>query len=395
MFTHFKFKTIAFVSISFYLATSFATAQKLATATAGDVHLQRPKVEVCFVLDTTGSMSGLIQSAKDKIWSIANSLISTDPKPEISFALIGYRDVGDSYVTQLTNLTTDIDLIHTQLMAFKADGGGDGPESVNQALHESVQKVNWTADRKVLKIVFLVGDAPPHMDYPNDIKYPEVCTDAMSKGLIINTVQCGNDSNTTMIWKEIATKSEGQFVAIPQDGGAVAIATPFDSKIAAINGRLNLTVCGYGDMKQQQLVAEKLATNAASNSEAIADRAGFLSKSRAGSGGADGGAKVVGGNDDLVELIIEGKITIEKIESDKLPDDLKQLDNAGQQAELEKRVKSRKKLQKEIDELVQQRSQYIEKEKLKKAESGDIDSFDVNVKKMIREQAAKKGIQYK
>ena len=395
MFTHLKIKTIAFIAINFCLAISFATAQKLANPTAGDLHQQRPKVEVCFVLDTTGSMSGLIQSAKDKIWSIANSLISTDPKPEISFALIGYRDIGDSYVTQLTNLTTDIDLIHTQLMAFQADGGGDGPESVNQALHESVQKINWTADRKVLKIVFLVGDAPPHMDYPNDIKYPEVCSNAMSKGLIINTVQCGSDSNTTGIWKEIASKSEGQYVAIPQDGGSIAIVTPFDSKIAAINGSLNLTVCGYGDMKQQQLVANKLASNAASNSEAIADRAGFLSQTRIFSGGANGGAKVVGGNDDLIELIIEGKITFEKVDSDKLPDDLKQLDKAGQQAELEKRVESRKKLQKEIDDLVQQRSQYIEKEKLKKAESGQIDSFDENVKKLIREQAAKKGIQYK
>ena len=30
--------------------------------------VQRPKIDVVFVLDTTGSMSGLIQTAKEKIW---------------------------------------------------------------------------------------------------------------------------------------------------------------------------------------------------------------------------------------------------------------------------------------------------------------------------------------
>ena len=34
-----------------------------------------PKVEVVFVLDTTGSMSGLIAAAKRKIWSIANEML--------------------------------------------------------------------------------------------------------------------------------------------------------------------------------------------------------------------------------------------------------------------------------------------------------------------------------
>ena len=35
-----------------------------------------PRIEVVFVLDTTGSMSGLIEGAKQKIWSIANAMAS-------------------------------------------------------------------------------------------------------------------------------------------------------------------------------------------------------------------------------------------------------------------------------------------------------------------------------
>ena len=90
----------------------------------------------------------------------------------------------------------DIDAIHAQLMEFTANGGGDGPESVNQALHEAVTNIAWSDDRAVLKIVFLVGDAPPHMDYEQDVRYPEVCQAAMKRDLVINAVQCGQEDET-------------------------------------------------------------------------------------------------------------------------------------------------------------------------------------------------------
>ena len=62
---------------------------------------QRPKVDVVFVLDTTGSMSGLIQTAKEKIWSIATTMSSAQTTPDIRIGLVGYRDRGDSYVTKM------------------------------------------------------------------------------------------------------------------------------------------------------------------------------------------------------------------------------------------------------------------------------------------------------
>lgn len=356
---------------------------------------KRPRIEVCFVLDTTGSMSGLIQSAKDKIWSIANEMMLTDPKPEIRFGLIGYRDRGDDYITNVFDLTDDIDSIHTQLTGFEAQGGNDHPESVNQALHESVSKMNWSSSREVLKIVFLVGDAPPHMDYANDILYPEVCTQALEKDLIINTVLCGGDSQTQEIWMEIARKSEGKFVAIPQDGGTIAIATPFDEEISKFNTAVNKTVCGYGNASEQQAIQSKLASNQSASAESVADRADYFSKGRGEAGaGTGGGAKVIGGENDLVELLIDGAVEMSAIENDKLPEDLQKLSPDKQKTELEKRIAARKEAQAKIDELVKQRSEYIEKERTRLAAEGKTDSFDSNVKEMIRTQAAAKGINY-
>ena len=184
---------------------------------------ERETIEVCFVPDTTGSMGGLIEGAKQKVWSIANEILSTKPVPNLRIGLIGYRDRKDAYVTQVHDLSEDIDDVYAKLMKFQAQGGGDTPESVNQALHEAVTKIKWNKSKKVLKLVFLVGDAPPHMDYQDDVKYPEVCKKAVKKDLIINTVQCGNMASTTPIWKEIAKLAEGDYVAIAQTGGVAAI----------------------------------------------------------------------------------------------------------------------------------------------------------------------------
>ena len=105
-----------------------------------------PKIEVVFALDTTGSMSGLIQAAKDKIWSIASTMASAQQAPEIKMGLVAYRDRGDAYVTQVIDLSDDLDSMYAKLMDFQAQGGGDGPESVNQALHDAVHDISWSQD---------------------------------------------------------------------------------------------------------------------------------------------------------------------------------------------------------------------------------------------------------
>ena len=163
-----------------------------------------PRIEVAFVLDTTSSMSGLIEGAKRKIWTIARQVASGRPSPAIKLGLVGFRDLGDEYVTRAFDMTNDVDAIYGHLMAFRAVGGGDIPESVNQALYEAVTKLSWSRDPSTLKIVFLVGDAPPHMDYPDEMRYPQILQLAKRAGIIINTIQCGGNALATPFWREIA-----------------------------------------------------------------------------------------------------------------------------------------------------------------------------------------------
>ncbi|MEE8108685.1 MAG: vWA domain-containing protein, partial [Gammaproteobacteria bacterium] len=195
------------------------------------ITLHRPKVDVVFVLDTTGSMSGLIQTAKEKIWSIATTMASAQPTPEIRIGLVAYRDRGDRYVTKLVDLSADLDSVYAKLMDFQADGGGDTPESVNKALYDAVHDMSWSQGEQAYQVIFLVGDAPPHMDY-NEVRYPAIVADALEKGIVINTIQCGGMSTTVAPWTQIASLGHGKFFQVNQAGGAVAFTTPYDDKIA-------------------------------------------------------------------------------------------------------------------------------------------------------------------
>jgi len=346
--------------------------------------LPKPQIEVCFVLDTTGSMSGLIEGAKEKIWSIANEMIAAKPTPQLKLALVGYRDRGDEYVTQITDLTDDIDAIHARLMEFTANGGGDGPESVNQALHEAVKKITWSKDRDVLKIVFLVGDAPPHMDYDQDVRYPEVCQLAVKNDLVVNAVQCGQQSDTATVWKEIAKLSEGKYIPLVQTGGMVRIDAPQDTEIAELNRELGTTLIGYGQAEARREVAAKQSLAESAPASAAADRLVYNAAT----------GKTVQGGSELIDAIERGDVTLDAVKDEDLPEELRSLDAEERAATVEAKQAKRKELQAKLDKLLEERNTFILAERKRLAESGKGDAFDAEVTTTVREQAAKKGIEY-
>ncbi len=196
-------------------------------------------------------MSGLINAAKEKIWAIANTMASSDRSPRIRMGLVGFRDRGDAYITKNTPLTDDLDKVYRDLMSFKADGGGDGPESVNQAINEAVHEFRWGGSDRTYRVIFLVGDSPPHMDYRNDMQYPKVARAAVEKNIIINTIQCGSNSSTQKVWEEIAQRAQGRYFRVEQSGGAILSSTPFDAKLARLARELDGTRIFYGDKHEQ------------------------------------------------------------------------------------------------------------------------------------------------
>ena len=306
------------------------------------------------MLDTTGSMGPLIEGAKRKIWSIATAIVDANPAAEIRMGLVAYRDIGDEYVTKTFNLTTDIQDLYANLLELKARGGGDWPESVNEALHVGVTKLSWTQGAEICRILFLVGDAPPHMDYAQDTKYPEVMRMARERGITVNAVQAGGARDTERVWREIAQLGHGRYIPIPQDGGQIVIIeTPWDTEIIELQGRINGTVIPYGPRAQRSSVEQKARQLAAAPASVASEMAGYLNKSASRTGAA------VTGRGDLVADVTSGQQKLDSVKDEDLPDTLRAMKPAERQATIDKQMTERKALNARMADLVKKRDQYV------------------------------------
>lgn len=349
---------------------------------------QKPVVDVVFVLDTTGSMSGLIDAAKEKIWSIASTMASAQPTPEIRIGLVAYRDRGDDYVTKIVNLSSDLDSVYAALMDFEAGGGGDGPESVNKGLFDAVHQMAWSQADQAYQVIFLVGDAPPHMDYQDEVRYPEILASAAEKGIVVNTIQCGTMADTVAPWTQIASLGRGNYFQVEQAGSAVAMATPYDEEIATLSAKLDGTRLYYGSADERKVMSDKVAATAK-----LHEGASTASRARRGAfNSAAAGKDNFLGEKELVEAVASGSVSLEELDRDVLPEALKPMAPAEQKAYVEELAAERQQLESKVRELAEARADFMKK-KVEEA-GGAKDSLDQKIYDTVSKQAAVAGLVY-
>ncbi len=341
------------------------------------------ELELVFVLDTTGSMGGLLEAAKTKIWSIVNGVMSDGKKTNVKVGLVAYRDRNDEYVTKVLPLTEDLDAVYSTLMEYKASGGGDQPEDVRRALSEGVDKAGWSKPGKGKRqIIFLVGDAPPHTDYVQLPSVLESAAKAVRKEMIVNTIQCGRIPGTKEIWQSIANEGEGRYFAIAQDGGVKAIESPYDKELSELGRKLGGTFVAYGGGDGEAGVAfrrKKKETQDNTELEVLASAPGVAQADRAVNKALNSNAY----QDDLLQAIENKSIKLSEVKNEDLPEDLQKLSKTELKAEIEKRLKERKQIRLRIIELSKKRDEFV---RAKRRKSGKSDGFDEAVNSALREQ---------
>lgn len=196
---------------------------RVEAAAAGDTKVEqtktadkpvKPHIDLAFCIDTTGSMQGEIDVVKAKVKEIVAKLSGGKPAPVIRVGLVAFRDRHDSYVTQVFPFTEDIDKVVKDVSSLQAQGGGDAPEAVASALHDSVHTLKWDESKKTLKLLFVIGDAGPNKSDPCD--WHKEAKDAIARGIQINTIGCDGlerfaDAEGPFVFKEIARLADGKF----------------------------------------------------------------------------------------------------------------------------------------------------------------------------------------
>jgi hypothetical protein len=342
----------------------------------------RRDVDLVIALDVSGSMEGLIESAKQRLWDITNELARARPVPALRVAILSYGrpSYGEQsgYVRVDLPFTADLDAVNATLFAFQTDGG---EEYVARAIQTSLDSLQWSANPDALQMVFVAGNESAEQDPQLTIERATAA--AVRRGVVVNAIYCGADNDAEADgWQRVATHTNGLYVSIDQNAAAVAnVATPFDTELATLNDELNATYIAYGDFgergRSNQLEQDSNAvamSPAAAASRTVA-KAGALYR-------ADW---------DLVDAVQSGK-ALADIPAAELPAEVRALQPAEREAYVREKTERRQDLQRQVGELAAERSRYIAEQR--RESDGARAGLDAAILDGIREVAATKGFSF-
>jgi hypothetical protein len=349
------------------------------------VQTSASKIQLALILDTSGSMSGLIEQAKQQLWKIVLELAKTkapDGKdPQIEIALYHYGNDGLSllsgYVQQLVPLTSELDDISEQLFALGTNGG---EEYCGTVINTSLNELEWSKNPEDLKLIYIAGNEGFDQGL---FSYAEACAKAVNHDVIVNTIFCG-DRNTgiSQYWQDGAIRGKGNYAFINSNQQTVHYNTPYDDEISSLNRSLNQTYISYnwaGNHKKVKQIAEDAKAEA--QGSAYASKR-FLSK----------GSKVYkNATWDLVDASKEKDFSMEKIEKEALPDSLQNLNETELKIKIEELNVQRNKLKNELSDLNIKRSEYIASIKDSTAQENPLEQAIIDG---LRNQANQKGFTF-
>lgn len=345
-----------------------------------------PKIQVAILLDVSGSMDGLIEQAKAQLWNMVSTMGKAKcdgQSPAIEIALYEYgRSTNDSkagYVKKINGFISDLDSLSQNLFSLKTNGGD---EYCGQVIYSSLQELQWDLTRSAspsnYKVIFIAGNE----DFlQGNLHYTKACAEAKKKGVIVNTIYCGDKmQGIREHWNLAGECGNGSFTNINQNAREEEIATPYDSLIYSLNDRLNGTYIayGYGGKNYQAKQAQMDAANAGMSKSTGIKRIK-----------AKGNASVYNNAQwDLVDAKDrDGDGIFEKLDKKELPDNLKNKSTEELKKIVTAKSKERSTVRKEIADLNKQRDAYIASEKTKSAVKNNTATLETEVEKIIREQA--------
>jgi hypothetical protein len=346
----------------------------------------KPLVQMAILLDTSGSMSGLIDQARTELWSIVNEFILAERggrQPEIQVALYEYGNTRLSsqsgWIRQVIPFTTDLDKVSEELFALTTNGG---EEYCGWVIREATQKLAWSGSPDDLKVIFIAGNEPFTQ---GPVDYREVCKAAIAKGIIVNTIHCGREQEGVEgKWKDGAVLADGRHLNINQNQQVVHIPAPQDREIADLGLRLNLTYIPFGT-----------EGHAAQERQAAQDNNAANLSPQAGLGRALTKASRYYRNSawDLVDAVKTNQVDLGKVKDEELPRNMQEMSPEERNAYVTTRAKERVEIQARIQKLNEQRNRFV----AEKTQDGGLqaDTLGSAIKQAVRAQAAGKNYTFK
>lgn len=240
------------------------------------------QIDLCFVVDTTGSMNPFLSVAR---MALVNTLTALSQQSDLDLrvALVEYRDHPPqemSFVTKHHALTNDLSKIQKVIDGLQASGGGDEPEAVFDGVHEAAVLTEWR--KNSARFIMLVGDAPPQgysatprrnrdSDKINEIEFGRVCT----CGLTLAQVTAAAEENRVVVQALPVQANELTSMAFTEIANATGGVCGETADAGAIITRIeNLLTAEFGSLILDRAVLETAEKMSEINTETIAQTVG-------------------------------------------------------------------------------------------------------------------------
>jgi len=350
--------------------------------------VKKPKIQVAILLDTSGSMDGLIDQTRNQLWQVVNEFSTAKQNgmtPTLEVALFEYGNDGNSkdkgFVRKLNNFTRELDRVSEGLFSLTTNGGS---EYCGFAIKTAVEKLQWSSAPNDIKTIFIAGN---EAFTQGPVHYQKAVQMAKQQGISVNTIFAGgHNEGINTGWHSGALMAGGDYMSIDANQQVVHIDAPQDKRIAELNRELNQTYVPYGvtGSRSARRQMEQDAESSNISSGLLAKRAKSKSSSFYRNSSWD-----------LVDAMEDGEVAEEQLaemDEKSLPEPMKKMSLKERKQYVAEKAKKRKVIKEEIAELSKKRDAYIAKEKkLKQAAAPSVSDA---LTKAVKKQAEAKQFKF-
>ena len=349
-----------------------------------------PRVQIALLLDTSGSMEGLIDQARGQLWKIVNELALAKKNASPTLFEVALYEYGKSsisadegHIRQLVPLTSDLDQVSESLFSLETNGGD---EYCGEVIGKATTGLAWSKSQHDYKAIFIAGNEPFTQ---GKIDYRKTCAAAIAQGIIVNTIFCGpGPQGIETGWQNGAELADGSYSSIDHNQKMERIVAPQDQQILALGQQLNKTYKGYGRegrRSKERQMAQDGAAMAMAEEVAVERTLAKASKAYKTSSW------------DIVSAAESGDADVASMKAEQLPKEMRDMAPAEREKYVAEKAKERKEIKAKLDKLRKERKKYVaeQAQKKAKAQAASRDTLDEAMIKAIRGQLKARSFEIK
>ena len=358
-----------------------------AVATAASQSVRAPRIQIAILLDTSNSMDGLIDQARNQLWHAVNEFSKAKREglsPILEVAVFEYGNNGlstqDGYTRQVVGLTRELDRVSEALFGLTTNGGD---EYCGLAIQTAARQLQWSTDDNDIKAIFIAGNEPFTQ---GPVPYTAAIDEAKRRGIVVNTIHAGpHDEGIQTGWYGAAMLTAGNYMSIDHNHQIAHVEAPQDQKIAELNQRLNQTYIPYGS---------EGAAGASRQAAQDANTSGISSALLAERAKAKAGASYSNTHWDLVDAVKAGEVDLDALAPEALPAPMAAMPAESRAMYLEEQSEAREAIKREITALTEERDEYVAGQREQEAGKPAVTTLNDAIVGAVRAQGEEKRFEF-